>query len=196
MANPKSIDEINELAEQAKDDSQKFGELYDIFFKKIYSFFYHRTNNNQATAEDLSSKTFEKVLKNIDRYNRNKAAFSTWIYTIAQNNLTDFYRKKSTRDKDSLENVAELNKTIDSNNHPDSLVKESRNKKILNRALSKLDSKDQLTLTLRYIQDLSYKEVASALGCSTNSAGVRIHRALNRLKKIAEKLNIEEKVDL
>lgn len=193
----------NELAVEAQSSTSAFSELYERYIDKIYSFYFHRTNNNQSTAEDLTSQTFEKVLKNISKYNPDKSNFSTWLYSIAQNNLTDFYRKQQHRNGTSLDDLSETNnldnqaKTEDTGNKPiESIVINDRNSKILNVAISKLSPKDQLAITLKFIQNLTYKETAIALKCSPNAAGVRIHRALRKLSKILKKYKLQEKLDL
>lgn len=197
----------NNLAEDAKSNPAKFGELYDIYVEQIYSFFFHRTNGNQANAEDLTSFTFEKVLRNISKFDSQKANFSTWIYSIAQNNLTDFYRKQKFRDGISLDSTSSSSqdsdskspslseKLTDSNSNDDSYVMKDRNQKILNLALSRLPEKDQTVLSLKYIQGLTYEETATIVGCSANAVGVRISRALKKLMIILKKQNLIEKID-
>lgn len=192
-----SSENLNELAEQAKTDTQAFGRLYDHFIGKIYSFFFHRTNNNKETAEDLTSQTFEKVLKNISKYNSDRSYFSTWIYSIAQNNLTDFYRKNKFRNGPSLDSPQnEPLRQTPSNKSHDSNVITHRNKKILNWALSKLSQKDQLAISFKYIEGYSQAETAKLLKCSSNAVGVRIYRATKKLRGVIKKYNLEEKFDL
>lgn len=193
----------NELAVEAQSSTSAFAKLYERYVDKIYSFYFHRTNNNQSTAEDLTSQTFEKVLKNISKYNPDKSNFSTWLYSIAQNNLTDFYRKQQHRSGTPLDDLLETNTPGNQaqtentgNNSIESIVINDRNSKILNIAISKLSQKDQLAITLKFIQNLTYKETAIALKCSPNAAGVRIHRTLRKLSKILKKYKLHEKLDL
>lgn len=55
------------LVERAKSDPEAFGQLYDIYFPRIYSYIYRRTRD-QPVAEDLTSETFFKALRNIRQY--------------------------------------------------------------------------------------------------------------------------------
>jgi RNA polymerase sigma-70 factor (ECF subfamily) len=198
---------INNLAEASKTNSEKFGELYDIFIEEIYNFFFYRTNKNRAIAQDLTSETFEKVVNNIVKFNSSKAGFRTWLYTIAQNNLTDYYRKNKSNDEISLENNVNNSenskksdkKIIDqissSNKDTDENVIKDRNMRILNKALLYLPVKDQTVLTLKYVQQLTYKEIATMLGDNPNAIGVRISRALKKLAKILEDKDLKDKLD-
>ncbi|MBN2101013.1 sigma-70 family RNA polymerase sigma factor [Candidatus Dojkabacteria bacterium] len=197
----KSNKEINKLANKAKTNASAFGEIYDHFAEDVYAFFYHRTNNNQGRAEDLVSVTFEKILKNISKYDETKSNFSTWIYTISQNTLTDHYRKQKHRDGISLDSTGEndsssLKEKQASNSSPSSDVITDRNRKIINLALSKLPQKDQLVITLKYMSDLTYKEIGQNIGCSSNAVGVRISRALKKLTTQLKKQGLDTKLDL
>ena len=53
---------------------------------------------------------------------------------------------------------------------------------IVRDALGRLDSSHCQVLELRFVRDLSYREIGDALGITSNNAGVRINRALARLK--------------
>ena len=64
--NQLSIEEEKALIARAKHDKEAFGELYEIYFQRIYNYIIHRTANVDL-AEDLTSQTFMKVLENISK---------------------------------------------------------------------------------------------------------------------------------
>lgn len=83
-----------ELVEKAKKDKKYFEKLYEMYFDKIYSYIYYRTFNHLIT-EDLTSETFIKVLRSLDRFEwKENGSFSAWIFRIAQNVVNDYYRNK------------------------------------------------------------------------------------------------------
>ena len=83
----------NEIIIQCKNGNLKnFSLLFDEYKDKIYRFIYFKTQHKE-TAEDLLSQTFIKALEHINQINIKKGSFKNWIYTIARNNVTDFYRK-------------------------------------------------------------------------------------------------------
>jgi RNA polymerase sigma-70 factor (ECF subfamily) len=200
----------NELAQEAVSDSESLGELYDLFVEQIFAYFFYRTNKSKSTAEDLTSQTFEKVIKHIHKYDSQKGSFGTWLYTIAQNNLTDHYRKHkeeisletASRDNENNDSTdKELNSQVidqlkDRNNNNYINVIKNRNLKILNKALAKLPPKDQQVLTLKYLQDLTYKEIGQMIGSTGNAVGVRISRAMKKLKKILVEEDLVKQLDL
>ena len=91
------------ISECKAGQSEAFSQMYDLYVKKIYKFIFYKTFHTQ-TAEDLTSEVFYKALKNIDKFDF-KYKFSTWIYKIAQNAITDYFRtyKKTINPPASLE---------------------------------------------------------------------------------------------
>ena len=68
-----------------------FQEIYEDYYDKVLSFIRARVNVQQD-AEDLTSDVFLKCYKNIEKYDPERAAVSTWIFTIANNTLKNHYR--------------------------------------------------------------------------------------------------------
>ncbi len=69
-----------------------FEELYRVELPRVCNYFRYRVGDGQL-AEDFTSETFEKAWRNRHRFNRNLAAFSTWVFTIARRVAVDHYRK-------------------------------------------------------------------------------------------------------
>jgi RNA polymerase sigma factor (sigma-70 family) len=192
--------------------------LYNENVDKIYRYFYTHTNN-QYISEDLTSKTFMKVLEKISTYDETKAQAITWLFAIARNTLIDHYRLLSTRKTISLQSF-DRDPEESSNNggsssiEPGSIIPMSasiisnfgnkeiersvqltRNKEILTTAIQDLNEEEQLIIFLRFTQELSYEEIALELRTSTNVVGLRIHRTLNKLRKVLEKNGGIKKLD-
>src|SRR5689334_15785392 len=88
--NPKAL---NKLAELSNSDSSAFSSLYEVFYDKVFNYVRWNVTSKEA-AQDIVSDIFFKALKNINTYNP-KFYFSTWIFTIARNTLTDSFKKKT-----------------------------------------------------------------------------------------------------
>ena len=82
-----------------------FEEPYRAELPRVYNFFRYRIRDGQL-AEDLTAETFEKAWRNRDRYRRDLAAFSTWLFTIARRVAQDHYRKP--RAEIPLDKVSDL----------------------------------------------------------------------------------------
>lgn len=154
-------------------DSQSFGDLYEKYFKKIYSFVYYRISHKETT-EDLVSIVFTKALENISKFN--KGYFSAWLYQIARNTVIDHYRtNKSTQD---LERMAELS--------VDNPILENMDNGIeLQEIKAKLDKLNEIQrdiIIMRVWDGLSYKEISQIIGKSENNCKMIFSRALKELR--------------
>ena len=81
------------LVQQARDDLQVFGVLYDRYVERIYAYA-QRETGDVATAEDIVSATFEKALKHLPSYRWRGTSFGAWLYKIARNELRMHWRKQ------------------------------------------------------------------------------------------------------
>ena len=73
----------------------KFGELYDRYIDRIYKFIYLKTSDREI-AEDITSDVFMKAMNSLSSLEVDKKDlnFKSWLYTIANNKVIDFYRTK------------------------------------------------------------------------------------------------------
>src|SRR5688572_18420569 len=67
--------------------------LYRDSLPRVYNYFRYRVGDGPL-AEDLTSATFEKAWRYRERYRRELAAFSTWLFTIARNVAVDHFRRQ------------------------------------------------------------------------------------------------------
>jgi len=164
----------NNLIEEAKVNANAFSELYRRYVKKIYNYFCYRTSDI-ADAEDLTSQTFERVLKNIKSFEV-KVSFNAWIFKISRNLLIDFYRKRKIEIE--IENVQlSFNKDY---------LKELDQKETLERLfrqVNKLPDEQRETILLKYKHSFSNQEIAQVLGKSEGAVKQLAHRALKKLKR-------------
>ena len=78
--------------------AESFGRLYEQYLPRIFRYVSYRVGDTIA-AEDLTSDIFNKALTGFAKYDAGKAAFSTWIFSIARNTLIDYYRGRSRKQK-------------------------------------------------------------------------------------------------
>src|SRR5438105_4386641 len=71
--------------------TQAFGHIYDRHVRTIYTFIYYKVFSKEV-AEDLTSQTFFKALKNIGSVDPHRPILS-WLYKIAHNSVLDHYRQ-------------------------------------------------------------------------------------------------------
>ena len=84
----------SELVALAKKKSKYFGALYDRYFDQIFRFTFKRLGGNESVAGDLTQQTFIKAMANLQKYEDRGLPFSSWLYRIAQNEVSMFFRQQ------------------------------------------------------------------------------------------------------
>jgi len=138
---------------------------------------------NPETAEDIAQEVFVKVFYHLNDYNNN-FSFSVWIYRIAHNMAVDFIRKNS-RFFESITNYGDGSEVYNLILADDDLYENYRKKElgmIVRKALYSLPRKYREVLILRYLEDISYKEISYILKKPVNSVAVLINRGSKLLK--------------
>lgn len=174
----------NLVARQAVADDVAFDELYEHFFPKIYNLIYARVKN-AATADDIVSDVFEKMVEHLAEFDSTKASFATWLSRIAMRTLTDYYRWQSYRQNVEWDDV--FSPSIDEKERPEGqlLIKEGKSE--LLQAVGKLREREQRIIELKFWGELSNKEIAETLDISAANVGVILFRAMGTLRQILDK---------
>ena len=88
---------LHALVDLAKDgDAEAFGQLYDHYVTGIFRFVYYRVGS-RTLAEDLTSETFVRGLRSIQRFNWQGKDFGAWLTTIARNLIADHFKSSRSR---------------------------------------------------------------------------------------------------
>lgn len=86
------LSEEKEFVERARRDPDAFGKLYEQYYSQIFSYVLKRVANIEI-AQDITSEIFFKALKNVGQFRWQDISFSFWLYRIATNEITDYFRK-------------------------------------------------------------------------------------------------------
>ena len=136
---------------------------------------------NENVADEITVSVFSKVLAKLDLYDPN-FQFKTWILTIAQNSVIDYWRKKSRENEDSTDNFDDFK------NHfalsPEELLISAEDQKKIVTIIESLDSKYQDIIRLRFFEEKSIKEIAEELNITVANTKVRIMRAKKVLSEL------------
>lgn len=175
-----ALEKENLLIEEAKSNPEKFAAIYDRYVEQIYRYVYRRVND-QATAEDLVSQTFYDALSHLKSYQFKGYPFSAWLYKIAHNNVLKWYRTNSRYQKVDLEEVAELRDESAGLEEEIDIKEEGLGVKA---AMDKLDYEERELIRLKYFEEVSNIEIGQIMGITANNVGVKLYRALKRLKQL------------
>ena len=142
---------------------------------RIYNFFRYRVGDGQL-AQDLTADTFVKAWRNRDRYRRDLAAFSTWLFTIARRIAQDYYRKP--HPEIPLEEVTNLS----TSEMVEELAQQDADFARLSFLLAQLEDRDRELVALKFGSGLTNRAIARLTGLTESHVGVLLHRTLQFLR--------------
>ena len=158
--------------------NMKFLKAYDEFSDAIYRHCYFRISNHEQ-ALDLMQETFIRAWKYTSKGNEIKN-IKPFLYRTANNLVIDYYRKKK---EVSLDNMLDLGMEPAVSDEKNKIYSTAESKNI-SKLLDQLDEKHREVIVLKFIDDLSPKDIAKLTGETDNVISVRIHRGIKKLKEL------------
>jgi len=178
------IDEAK-VIEQAKLDTSRFEPLYNKYYESIFRYIVRKTDD-KAEAADLTSRVFLNAIKALPKYEFTGVPFGAWLYKIAANEVNRFYRNKKRRFL-SLEDE-KVNIVLTCDNIGDSEEKQA----VLMQLISELKDDEISILELKFFENKNFQEIAYIMEQNESRVKMRMYRALDKLKKKFESLNIDD----
>lgn len=157
-------------------------EMYNTYFLRIHNYVRYRVGNRHD-AEDITSQIFIKLFSKLESYQEKKAPLSAWIFCIARNAVTDYYRSRGRHSYTSLDDIWELADCCDG---PDCLVAAAEMRQSLHSALQYLSERERKIIELKFWYEFSNRSIAKFLGISDSNVGVILYRAIQRLRRILD----------
>ncbi|MDA3850205.1 MAG: sigma-70 family RNA polymerase sigma factor [Spirochaetaceae bacterium] len=153
-----------------------FGKIYDDHATRIYRFIYYKTYNREA-AEDITSETFLRAIEKEQSFDESKGSISSWLFAIARNLTTDYFRKKQLHL--DIQDIWDLKSSDDVAVDVENQVQLEELRKIL----GSLKTLQREVIILRIWMDMPYKEIAQVLGKSEASLKMAFARTIKHLKE-------------
>ena len=158
-------------------------EIYKAYFKDVYRFI-KKLSGSEDMAEDITSETFFKAMKNLDSF-RGDCDIRIWLCQIAKN----LYYTKSRRTRDN-ESLDEMTLDLPARDIPIEVqIAESVETDRIKRILHELDEPYREVFMWRVYGEMSFRQIGSLFGKTENWACVTYHRARS---KIYDRLKEEE----
>jgi RNA polymerase sigma-70 factor, ECF subfamily len=171
-----------EMIEACKQgDRDAFRDLFEVHKDRVYTIAFHYSGN-ETMARDVSQQVFLKLFTTISQF-REDSHFTTWLYRIVANACTDEHRRRRRFVPFSPEiEVRHMTKqgSQESRFHRREVAESVRG------AISELTPKLRLPILLKYVEGLSYDEIAQALEVSIGTVSSRLNRGH---KMLAQKLS-------
>lgn len=169
MSEYKTESHIIEACQQG--DRVAFQHLFETYKDRVYSIALHFSGDD-SSARDISQQVFLKLFTSISQF-RSDAQFSTWLYRIVTNACIDEQRK-SRRFLPFTDGVEVRNIMARASQEASYLKRQVADS--VKEAISGLSPKLRLPILLKYVEGLSYEEIAEAMGCSIGTVSSRLNR--------------------
>ncbi|MGG0790585.1 MULTISPECIES: RNA polymerase sigma factor SigW [Bacillaceae] len=169
-----------------KGDHNAFGEIVEIYKDKVFQICFRMLGNRQE-AEDLAQEAFVRAYVNIRSFNI-QMKFSTWLYRIATNLCIDRLRKKKPdyyldAEVAGTEGLNMYSQIASDMAKPEEEVESLELQETIQVEIMKLPEKYRSVIVLKYIEELSLKEISEILDLPVGTVKTRIHRGREALRK-------------
>ena len=160
-------------------DREAFRLLFEAYKDKVFSIAVYSCGGNETSASDITQQIFLKLMTNINQF-RGESQFTTWLYRMVANACIDEQRKGRRflpfADSPPVTRV-EFKRPQETRYAKLELADSVR------QAIAELKPKFRLPILLKYVEELSYEEIASVLNCSKGTVASRLNRGHKELAR-------------
>ena len=189
--------QVSITSEQKQVSAELGYKTLEEFLKFIEKRAFHMARLSTSHTEDAHDIIQDAMYKLVEKYSdKTPTDWKPLFYRILHSKITDYYRRKSVRDKvfpwkkaDDQESedylAAQLNQGISlSSGEPANMLLRGQHAQQLTNAIQQLPLRQQQAFMLRCWEGLSTKETATAMGCTQGSVKTHYSRAMTRLRDI------------
>ncbi len=177
-----NFDADRSAVEAARRDPRAFEALYRKYVAQVYSFALYELRNTHA-AEDVTAQVFLKALSGLHGFREQAEApgssFRVWLFQIARNAISNERRRARRHPESPIELALDFPSGVD-------VAGEALEREQLNRAwqhIDELPTERRQALLLRFVEEMSTREISEVLGRSEGATRVLIHRALTTVAR-------------
>jgi len=169
--------EVREI-EAARKDPKKFAVLYDRYYEQIFRFVYQRVDDRDI-ALDTTQQVFLKALSGLSKYEYRGVPFSSWLYRVALNEVTELFRKN---EKYRTVNIESATVYVIFDEIEEKPLDKYYDKMI--DTISRLPEDELQLIEMRFFEKRSFREIGQIENITENNAKVRLYRILEKVKKL------------
>ncbi|WP_028550040.1 RNA polymerase sigma factor [Paenibacillus sp. UNC451MF] len=170
-----------QLVEQIRQgDEEAYRFLIERHKNYIYTLVY-RLVEHRETAEDLTQEIFIKLYRSLVHF-RGDAKFTTWVYRLTVNLVTDYRRSQRRRPYEAMLDKVK-NWFGSRQEEPEAAALQKEEQQTILKMLSELPDKYRLILYLYHYKQLSYQEIAEATQLPLKTIETRLYRGKSLLKQ-------------
>jgi RNA polymerase sigma-70 factor, ECF subfamily len=158
-------------------DQEYLVDLYEQYNPKIFRYAYRQLGDQDA-AEECVAETFHRFLGSLRGNPKGPENVQAFIYRIAHNWITDYYRRRKP--------IEPLDENIHDrrNGNPMTELSEKLEQERVRNALLRLPDEQRQVIVLRFLEEQSHEQVAQVIQKTTQATRALQYRALNNLKRL------------
>lgn len=169
-------------------DSEAYGRLYELYFTSVFRYIYFRLRNREE-ANDLAQTVFLKIFSALPNFKDQNKSPLAYFLTVSRNAVIDYWR---TRKEIKVDDFDALTDNLpDDADSPREIYEKNENKELIQQVLGNLTDVQREVIILKFINELSNKEISELLGKTEESIRQLQSRALRSLKIILKNQNIQ-----
>lgn len=158
------------LIEAAQKDPNRFADLYEANFERVYAFIVRRVRDRHE-AEDLTAEVFHHALANLSRFEWRGVPFAVWLYRIAANMIADYWKRISKVASDpASDDLGQFH------------WQEIERRAALFQLVDSLPADQRSVIVKRFVEQRSTREIAAEFGRSEGAIKQLQFRALESLR--------------
>lgn len=161
---------------------KQFNDLYTAEVDSLFRYCFFRVSDREQSkdiVQEAFMRLWDTLTKDVEKIKNPRAL----LFKITSNLVIDWYRKKKAISLDNLLDSESGDNDLQISDDSFEQIEIQSEGKIFLKHISSLDSTYQQVVYLRYVEDLSPKEIAEIVGLSVNVVSVRINRGIDILKK-------------
>lgn len=182
---PEPLDVDRVAVDAARRDPLRFEPLYRKYVAQVYSFALYETRDRHA-AEDVTEQVFLQALRGLPRFSErgvdDGSTFRAWLFRICRNTIANERRYGRRHPVAPLDQAAEVAAPDD----PEAAVVTRDEMARAWRVVDALPEERRQALVLRFVDEMSAREIGEVMGRSEGAVRVLIHRAL---RAVADELS-------
>jgi RNA polymerase sigma-70 factor (ECF subfamily) len=179
---PVKLDVDRFAVEEARRDPRAFEALYRKYVAQVYSFALYELRDRHA-AEDVTAQVFLRALAGLPGFREQASApdssFRVWLFQIARNSLSNERRRRRRHPDQPLDVAADMHAADDVL----ATATERDELRAAWQAIETLPTDRRRALVLRFVQEMSTREIGAVLGKSEGATRVLIHRSLQAVAR-------------
>jgi RNA polymerase sigma-70 factor (ECF subfamily) len=161
--------------------------LYNSYYKEIYKHILFKVKGKHEIAEEITQDVFIKANEHLNKFDGTRATVKTWLYTIANHKIIDFYRANANNTKINVSDFsdAETGKeifTFVGSEHTNTQAENNELRAKIEKAINNLKPDYKKVAELFFYYDKQYNEIAEICNIPIGTVKANISRIRNILQ--------------